>query len=167
MTPQLVHFDIGPGFRKAFASCGVPVYANGPMARLFGWRKVPVPAFLIVDVSPLGDVAKVAQAVVGFVMVDVVNNIRLLAVSKKPCDAVSVIPFAQVRVGYVSILQRVTDWLAGLPPRMGFKSVKQPGIRIVPDSIADRLRNWDCFHLASMPYRLQSSSITMEGKHGK
>ena len=166
MIPQLVHFDIGPGFRKAFASCAVPVYANGPMARAFGWRKVPVPAPLVVDVSLLGDVAEIAQAVVRFVMVDVINNVRLLAVSKKPCDAMNVIPLAQVRVGYVAILQRVTNWLAGLPPRMGCQSVKQPGIRIVPDSITDRLRDWDRFHLASMPYRLRSLSITMEGKHG-
>ena len=165
MSSQLVHLDERPGFRKALASRAVAVNANGPMSWAFGRRNVPNTAPLMQDVGPLGYIAKVAKAIVGGIVIDMVNNVRLFVMGKKPSNSVRVVAFPFVRVGYVAILQRVANWFASLPSRVGFAAVKQPGIRIVGDSIPNRVRDWVGFHLASVPYKLRSSSITMEGKH--
>jgi hypothetical protein len=135
------------------------------MSWAFGRRNVPNPPPLMQDVGPLGYIAKVAKAIVGSIVIDMINNVRLFVVGKKPSNSVRVVAFPFMRVGYVAIHQRVTNWLASLPSRVGFAAVKQPGIRIVEDRLANRVRDWVCLHLASMPYKIRSSSITMEAKH--
>ena len=165
MSSQLVHLDECPGFSKALASGAVAVNADGPMPRSLGWRNVPNLAFKVVEIRSVAHVAKIAKSIVGSIVVDVVNNVRLLVVGKKPGDAVRVITLPFMRVGYVAIQQRVANWLASLPSRVGFAAMEQPGIRIVEDGFSNRVRDWVRFHLASMPYKMRSSSITMEAKH--
>jgi hypothetical protein len=159
MSSQLVHLNERPGFRKALSGRAVSMNANGPMAWAFGRRNVPNPAPLMQDVGPVGYIAKVAKAIVGSIVIDVINNVRLFVVGKKPSNSMRVVAFPFMRVGYVAILQRVADWLPGLPSRVRLQSVEQPGVRIVGDGISNRIRDCVGFHWASLPHKRKSRHI--------
>lgn len=105
------------------------------------------------DVSGLIDVAKIAKAVVGFVMVNVINDIRLLAMRDKPCNAVR--PVTSAIESDVNVARGVKA-ASDTASRDAVGGADHPGkharARVVIKSIADRIR--DALHLASMPYRL-------------
>ena len=90
-----VHIPVEMSHQNAFATAFVPVAALcNPSASVFAAPKgnavvwhgaVRAPVELI---GRCVDVAKIAKSVVQRIVIDVVNNVRLLVVSKEPSNAV-------------------------------------------------------------------------------
>ena len=106
---------------------------------------------LVKAVQHVIDIAKVGYSVVCAVMVDMVNDIRLFAVNKKPSKAVSgevcaVDPDLDVAE---ALLQR-----AGNSSDLGFVVVVNPGeharFRVVGENIANRVWYKFCSHAESL-----------------
>lgn len=88
------------------------------------------------------DIAQISQAVVQFVVVNVVNNVRLLAVSKKPSKAM-----LKVIAVFKSNLPISARWIgvASNVPSFGAASGYRPpndsSFRVIAKAFTDRIRN--------------------------
>lgn len=117
----------------------------------------PINTNLLAHVQKVGrivNIAKVGYAIVSRVVIDVINNLGLFAVDKKPRNPVSHISNAVVRKKCVALSVRPSSALAGeLPGRV----VKMPCVGVIPQLREHSVGDWVRLHLASLPYKLGKS----------
>ena len=156
MTLPFSHDARMPGKQDAFA--GVK---PTPPVRCKNSSALPVDAHaapLVKAVQYVIDIAKVGYAIVRAVMVDMVNDVRLFAVDKKPSQPMSVVDGAQSANCNVAMRSDATRGFAN--PRLVVVSnpSEHPGFRVVRENIAQRIWYKFCSHIV-LPHGLVRGSV--------
>jgi hypothetical protein len=137
--------NVGSGVQRPPLVMGVDVTAS---ARLVAMPVNFLGGFLIKLVQRVVSGAKVAQPVITFVMVDVVNHFRLITICQKPSQPVTkVLP---VVVGNLNVTT-FADRSSNAPRLDASASIDKPDqiscFRIVAQDIADRFRDTFASHI--------------------